>query len=403
MATAELLAVPENQNPVPISHTDNHNVDRIKRNFLANLNHELRTPLTGILGMLDLLTETPLSEEQLDYVSSSRSCAELLLESLTNAIEYSSLTSGASGHTYSEFRPAEMLQAAVAAREPKARSRGLHLSLLLDPQLPEVALSDPHRVRQVLDVLLSNAIKFTVTGEIEVIASAAPHIDGRVWLTVSVRDSGPGIEPCHLPTLFSGGSGIENPLSAHSPGLKVGLPLAKQITEAMGGNLRVESYPGQGSLFTFSIPVSAKASETPSPLLEQPTVATSRRILVVEDNSVAQRFMKTLLERRGFDVTIAPHGEAALNAAQNATFHVVLMDLQMPGIDGLETTRRMRQIPSMAAVPIIACTANPSSEVWADCTAAGMNDFLSKPVSKSELFTVLDRHSATKIGVPSPN
>lgn len=142
MAAAELLAVPENHNPVLENHNPvlgNHNVDRIKRNFLANLNHELRTPLTGILGMLDLLTETSLNEEQLDYVSSSRSCAELLLESLTNAIEYSSLTSGISGHTYSEFRPAEMLQAAVAAREPKARSRGLHLSLLLDPQLPEVA------------------------------------------------------------------------------------------------------------------------------------------------------------------------------------------------------------------------------------------------------------------------
>lgn len=399
MVSAELLVVPENQNAVP----DTHNVDRIKRNFLANLNQELRTPLTGILGMLDLLSETSLTEEQLDYVSSSRSCAELLLESLTNAIEYSSLTSGTTGHTYSEFRPAEMLQAAVAAREPKARTRGLHLSHLLDPQLPEVAISDPHRVRQVLDVLLSNAIKFTSSGEIEVIASAAPDLDGRVWLTVSVRDSGPGIEPTHLPSLFSGGNRTDNPLSAHSPGLKIGLPLAKQIIEGMGGSLRVQSYPGQGSLFTFSIPVSAKASETTPPLLVQPTVATSRRILLVEDNAVAQRFMKTLLERRGFDVTVAPHGEAAIQIAHQAKFHLVLMDLQMPGIDGLETTRRLRLLPSMAVVPIIACTANPSSEVWADCTAVGMNDFLSKPVSKSELFTVLDRHTSSKIRFASPN
>ena len=391
MATAELLAVPEN-----------HSVDRIKRNFLANLNHELRTPLTGILGMLDLLNETSLNEEQLDYVSSSRSCAELLLESLTNAIEYSSLTSGTSGHVYSEFRPAEMLQAAVAAREPKARSRGLHLSLLLDPQLPEVALSDPHRVRQVLDLLLSNAIKFTVVGEIEVIASAAPNVDGRVWLTVSVRDSGPGIEAAQMPTLFSGGHGTDNPLSAHSPGLKVGLPLARQITEAMGGNLRVESYPGQGSLFTFSIPVSAKANEM-APLLEEPTQTTARRILLVEDNAIAQRFMKTLLERRGFVVTVAPDGESAIAAVLRDSFHLILMDLQMPGIDGLETTRRIRQLPATATVPIIACTANPSSEVWADCTAVGMNDFLSKPVSKGELFTVLDRHSGARLSVASGN
>ena len=159
----------------------------------------------------------------------------------------------------------------------------------------------------------------------------------------------------------------------------------------------------EGSLFTFSIPVSAKASETAPPLLVQPTVATSRRILLVEDNAVAQRFMKTLLERRGFDVTVAPHGEAAIQIAHQAKFHLVLMDLQMPGIDGLETTRRLRLLPSMAVVPIIACTANPSSEVWADCTAVGMNDFLSKPVSKSELFTVLDRHTSSKIRFASPN
>ena len=156
-------------------------------------------------------------------------------------------------------------------------------------------------------------------------------------------------------------------------------------------------------MFTFSIPVSAKASETAPPLLEQPTVATSRRILLVEDNAVAQRFMKTLLERRGFDVTVAPDGEAALQIAQQATFHLILMDLQMPGIDGLETTRRLRLMPSMATVPIIACTANPSSEVWAECTAVGMNDFLSKPVSKGELFTVLDRHTSNKVGVASGN
>jgi CheY-like chemotaxis protein len=395
MAIAELVAPSEAQN-----------VDRIKRNFLASLNHELRTPLTGILGMLDLLTETSLTEEQKDYVSSSRSCAELLLESITNAIEYSSLTNGTSGHTYSEFRPAEMLQAAVSAREPKARSKGLHLSLLLDPQLPEVALSDPHRVRQILDVLLSNAIKFTPTGEptggeIEVIASAAPQEDGRMWLSVSVRDSGPGIATEHLPQLFGGGATSENPLADPSPGLRVGLPLARQITEAMGGSLQVESFPGQGSLFTFTIPISAASAEAPALLASETPERAGVRILLVEDNSVAQRFMTTLLERRGYVVTLAPDGMAALGAVARQHFDLVLMDLQMPGIDGIETTRRMRQTESAATVPIIACTANPSSEVRADCTAAGMNDFLSKPVNSAELFTVLDRYAGMRRGVAS--
>lgn len=388
MAVAELVAPSEAQN-----------VDRIKRNFLASLNHELRTPLTGILGMLDLLTETPLSEEQKDYVNSSRSCAELLLESITNAIEYSSLTNGTSGHTYSEFRPAEMLQAAVSAREPKARSKGLHLSLLLDPQLPEVALSDPHRVRQILDVLLSNAIKFTPAGEIEVIASAAPQEDGRMWLSVSVRDSGPGIATERLPQLFGGGTTPENPLADPSPGLRVGLPLARQITEAMGGSLQVESYPGQGSLFTFTIPISAAAAEAPAPVGNETPERTGTRVLLVEDNSVAQRFMTTLLERRGYAVTLAPDGMAALQMAEHQNFDLVLMDLQMPGIDGIETARRMRQMASAATVPIIACTANPSSEVRADCTAAGMNDFLSKPVNSAELFTVLERYGRLRRGV----
>jgi CheY-like chemotaxis protein/nitrogen-specific signal transduction histidine kinase len=385
MALAELVAPSEAQK-----------VDRIKRNFLASLNHELRTPLTGILGMLDLLTETPLSEEQKDYVNSSRSCAELLLESITNAIEYSSLTNGTSGHTYSEFRPAEMLQAAVSAREPKARSKGLHLSLLLDPQLPELALSDPHRVRQILDVLLSNAIKFTPAGEIEVIASAAPQPDGRMWLSVSVRDSGPGIAADQLPSLFGGGKLTENPLADPSPGLRVGLPLAKQITEAMGGTLQVESYPAQGSLFTFTIPISRAAAEIPAPPVAEPAERKTARVLLVEDNTVAQRFMTTLLERRGYTVALAPDGMVALQLAEQQPFDLVLMDLQMPGIDGLETARRLRQTAAAANVPIIACTANPSSEVRAECTAAGMNDFLSKPVNSAELFTVLERYGGLR-------
>jgi CheY-like chemotaxis protein len=388
MASVELVAAPAVAD-----------VDRIKRNFLASLNHELRTPLTGILGMLDLLTETSLSEEQKEYVNSSRSCAELLLESITNAIEFSSLTNGTSGHTDSEFRPAELLQAAVSAREPKARGKGLHLSLLLDPLLPELALSDPHRIRQVLDVLLSNAVKFTPTGEVEVIASAASQPDGRMWLSVSVRDSGPGIAARELTQLFSGGATPANPLVDPSPGLRVGLSLARQITEAMGGSLQAESYPGEGSLFTFTIPISGAIAAALLPDLPEATDHGASRILLVEDNAVAQRFMITLLERRGYTVTLAPDGMSALRKAATGRFDLVLMDLQMPGIDGIETTRRLRQTESAATVPIIACTANPSSEVRAECTAAGMDDFLAKPVNAQELFTVLERHG----GLPLAN
>jgi len=388
MASVELVAAPTVAD-----------VDRIKRNFLASLNHELRTPLTGILGMLDLLTETSLSEEQKEYVNSSRSCAELLLESITNAIEFSSLTNGTSGHTDSEFRPAELLQAAVSAREPKARGKGLHLSLLLDPLLPELALSDPHRIRQVLDVLLSNAVKFTPTGEVEVIASAASQPDGRMWLSVSVRDSGPGIAARELTQLFSGGATPANPLVDPSPGLRVGLSLARQITEAMGGSLQAESYPGEGSLFTFTIPISGAIAAARLPDLPEATESAASRILLVEDNAVAQRFMITLLERRGYTVTLAPDGMSALRKAATGRFDLVLMDLQMPGIDGIETTRRLRQTESAATVPIIACTANPSSEVRAECTAAGMDDFLAKPVNAQELFTVLERHG----GLPLAN
>lgn len=373
-------------------------VNRIKRNFLASLNHELRTPLTGILGMLDLLTETPLSEEQREFVNSSRSCAELLLESITNAIEFSSLANGASSHTDSEFRPAELLRAAVSAREPKARNKGLQLSLLLDPQMPEVALSDPHRIRQVLDVLLSNAVKFTAAGEIEVVASAAVQADERTWLSVSVRDSGPGIAASELAEIFGRGVLADNPLIDPSPGLRVGLSLARQITEAMGGSLQAESYLGEGSLFTFTTPISAGQPVMAGPALPTAVEKTAPQILLVEDNAVAQRFMKTLLERRGYQVTLAPDGLSAVRKAATVRFDLVLMDLQMPGIDGIETTRRMRQIDAAAAVPIIACTANPSSEVRAECSAAGMDDFLSKPVNPEELFTVLERHGGLPVG-----
>lgn len=373
-------------------------VEQMKRELLAGLNHELRTPLTGILGMLDLLSETTLDEEQQDYVASSRACAEALLESITNSIEFSSLNNGASPRSEFAFRPAEMLRSVVSAHELKARAKGLDIQLVMDRQLPEIAVADAHRIRQVLDILLSNALKFTVRGDIEVLASASPEGEVIRFMT-SVRDSGPGISDERLPHLFSGTPPVGS--ASHcdpETGLRVGLPLAHQLAESLDGSLEVESTSVQGSVFTFSVPLSAAPVPVAKPGAVLPAGEAPPRILIVEDNSVAQRFLSTLLTRRGFNVTIAESGYIALDLLEKEAYDAILMDLQMPGIDGIETTRRLRELPNGAQVPVVACTANATWEVREACLAATMNDFLGKPVSSAELVSVLTRHLAAYAG-----
>lgn len=369
-------------------------LQRAHTQMLAALNHEIRTPLTGILGMSDLLLESSLTSEQREYVQSSRMCAESLLESVANALEYASVTAGQLKLSAAPFHLQEVIRTAASAMQSRAESRGILLNVINDngeSETPEVVIGDALRLRQVISILLSNALNACVQDEVTVAVSTffSSH-DRRLTLTISIGDNGMDLPPGRLRHLFDapefGGY--------NQARLELGLPLAYQIVLAMGGSLEAESIRGSGTLITASFPLRLPGPTAEYAVRSAATAPVRPQILLVEDNDVAQRFMRTVLERKGYDVRIAPSGFDAIEAVSIHEFDLVIMDVQMPEMDGLECTRQIRLLPHGKSVPIVACTANTAFEVRNSCLESGMDDFLSKPVHTSELIEITARYLA---------
>lgn len=361
----------------------------IKRQFLASLNHEIRTPLSGILGMTDLLLETPLSAEQKEYVDSARVCAENLLQILNGALEYSALSSDHVSVEETEFPLRETLEGITAEFLPKAQSKGLKLVWTLDPKLPEAAIGDAVRLRQLLVNLLSNAIKFTHSGEVELAAFVERPDPRGLALSIAVRDTGIGIAADRVRSIFEGFQRLHSgALSDHS-GLGLGLAVAHRLVTLMNGSLTVESELEKGSTFRVNIPLRLPVE----PAMAEPESAAVRgRILVVDDNSIAQTIASHALRRRGYQVQCAGDGVAALEAASRSNFDLVLLDLQMPGLDGFETAERLHQMPDYVHTPIVAVTANCSEDYQKRCREYGMQGFLAKPVRTKDLVQAVEQY-----------
>ena len=371
-----------------MSKTDDISV--IKRQFLASLNHEIRTPLSGILGMTDLLLETPLTADQKEYVDSARLCAENLLELLNGALEFSALSASHVRVEETEFSLRETLDGVTAEFLPKAESKGLKLIRNFDPRLPDAAIGDAVRLRQLLVNLLSNAIKFTDQGEVEL--SAFGHIDqSSVSLSLVVRDTGIGISPERVRSIFEGFQRLHNGLLSDHSGLGLGLAVSQKLAMLLNGNITVQSELGRGSTFFLDIPLrlpSETLKPEPEPQLEQ----SRGRILVVDDNSVAQTIASHALRRRAFEVQCAGDGLAALQAASQCAFDLILLDLQMPGLDGFQTVERLRQMPRYVETPIVAVTANCSEDYRDKCRRYGMQGFLAKPVRTKDLVQTVEQY-----------
>ncbi len=359
-------------------------LERLKTHFLASLNHEIRTPLSGIIGMADLLFETELSPEQLEYVSSARTCAESLMELLNSTLEYAALVAGAMVLDEYEFSLAEALELAVAEHIVKARQKNLPLIFHYDDTLPVTVIGDARRIRQLISNLVGNAVKFTHGGEVQVRAiRTAPDS-----MSICIEDTGIGIAPGQLAVIFDSFRQLESGLSRSYPGLGLGLALAQKIVALIGGEIEVSSTLGQGSSFTIRLPLHAPAVAAPEPAAVS---GADFNILVVEDNRVAQAVISHVLRRERFRVTCVGSGPEGLDAAAHEHFDLVLMDLQMPEMDGLETTDMMRQIPGYDTTPILALTANYSDQYRELCEQRGMQGFLSKPVHPAELIAVMNR------------
>jgi len=369
-------------------------LQRLKSQFLASLNHEIRTPLTGILGMADLLLETDLDDAQREYVVTARICAEELLGLLDSALEYSALASGTLAIEEAEFNLPELLEGLLAQNRIKAHAKGLKLLASLD-RMPVVVIGDALRLRQILAQLLSNAIKFTENGEVELSARVEPAGPDSCLLRVSVRDTGVGIAPEQIGRLFECFGQLESGLGRRHSGLGLGLATVWQLLRLLGGDISVESQPGKGSVFSVHLPlrVVRDIAETPAERAGAAQPAPSgKRILLVEDDTVAQRIVAHMLGRAGFHVEAVGSGEAAIAVAAGSRYDLILMDLQMPGKDGLETTAEIRQLPGYQAVPIIALTAHTTEEYRAFTREQGLQGFLSKPVRADELLAVVGQH-----------
>lgn len=356
--------------------------------FLASLNHEIRTPLSGMLGMTDLLLETPLDAVQHEYVMTARLCAQNLLGILNAALEFSALSAGTMRLTEAEFNLPETLKQAVLDHIEQADAKGLNLVCTLDEALPESAAGDPLRLREVLSHLIANALKFTTEGLVEVTASAFldDNHPGQLQLVVAVRDTGAGVPSDKLDAIFESFRQLESGLSRSHSGLGLGLALSRKIVELMSGTIHVESEVGKGSVFTVTIPLRVAFESVLDRAVQRSQPA---QILVVEDNDVAQKVVRHMLTRGGYECVCVASGPDAIEAAKAKQYDLVLMDLQLPGMSGIDAGDALRELPSYRYTPIVAFTANSSDEFRSLCAEHGMQGFIAKPVQSHELLSVL--------------
>jgi CheY-like chemotaxis protein/anti-sigma regulatory factor (Ser/Thr protein kinase) len=357
-------------------------IDRLKRQFLAALNHEVRTPLSGILGMTSLLEQSNLNSEQREYVQLTKACAEELYSVLSSTLEFTALAAGDSQVDNSEFLLQEAIESLAAQWLVKARQKGIAFYLRISDDVPEAAKGDELRFRKLLQHLLSNSVKFTEKGQVELAVRVEPHVsDANLFLlTVEIKDTGIGMDGEQIQKIFESFEQLESGLSRRYSGMGLGLTLAQGLTKVMGGDLTVESKPGEGSLFAFTIPLGYSNLET---TFVRPA---ERKVLVVDDNEAARKVAEAYLKRGGYKVTLATSGAEGLAKAEAERFDLVVMDLQMPGMDGIETTTRLRDISGYERTPVLALTANAGDEYRILCLSQGMQGYLPKPVDSEMLL-----------------